>query len=109
MPKGRYGDTVWLQSLVEAEGADGNIVETWANDRKVSVAIRPLSARELMEAQAVQSKMTHRIYARYQAGITPSRRFVSVVDGTIYNISKPPINVEMHNRELEIECIQVVQ
>lgn len=50
----------------------------------VPAAIEPLSAREFIAAQAVQSEVTARIVIRYREGVTAAMRIVH--NGQIYNI-----------------------
>ena len=50
----------------------------------VPAAIEPLSAREFIAAQAVQSEVTARIVIRYREGVTAAMRIVH--NGRIYNI-----------------------
>jgi SPP1 family predicted phage head-tail adaptor len=64
------------------------MVTTWTTVTgwdSVPAAIEPLSAREFIAAQAVQSAVTARITLRYRAGLDASMRIVH--NGTIYNIA----------------------
>lgn len=62
----------------------GEIVTTWASfASNVAAAIEPVSVREFVAAQAVQSRIEVRIVIRYRSGLTPNMRLVGP-DGTIY-------------------------
>jgi SPP1 family predicted phage head-tail adaptor len=68
--------------------ATGEVDRVWTPIAEVWAAIEPLSAREFLAAQAVQSKVTTRITIRYRA-ISPTMRLVHMRRGardTIYNI-----------------------
>jgi len=54
----------------------GAQIETWqdAFSQMLSAEISPLSGRELIAAQAVQSKVSTRIRIRWRPGIVPSMR-----------------------------------
>lgn len=80
----------WLtfERLVEEMDSDGARSEVWAPAFDVSptmpAEVAPLSGRELISANAVQSKVTHRIRIRYRDGITAKMR--AVERETAYNI-----------------------
>lgn len=67
--------------------SDGATVETWEpafGGRQLSVEIAALSGRELIAAQAVQSKVNTRIKARYRPGFVATMR--GLHRSTIYNV-----------------------
>lgn len=80
----------WLtfERLVEEMDSDGARSDVWAPAFDVSPTmpadVAPLSGRELLAANAVQSKVTHRIRVRYRDGITAKMR--AVERETVYNI-----------------------
>jgi SPP1 family predicted phage head-tail adaptor len=80
----------WLtfESLVEEMDSDGARTDVWAPAFDVSptmpAEVEPLSGRELIAANAVQSRVTHRIRIRYREGITAEMR--AVERETVYNI-----------------------
>lgn len=58
--------------------SDGNVAEDWVDafevNTRMPVELTPLSGRELIAAQSVQSKVTHRIRVRYRPGFTSRMR-----------------------------------
>lgn len=84
---GRLRHRVDIQSRSNVQDPiTGEITVTWVNTwTAVPAAIEPLSAREFIAAQAVQSAVTARITLRYRAGLDASMRIVH--NGTIYNIA----------------------
>lgn len=82
---GRLRHRVDIQSRSNVQDpVTGEITTTWVNTwTAVPAAIEPLSAREFIAAQAVQSMVTARITLRYRAGLDASMRIVH--NGTIYN------------------------
>lgn len=63
----------------------GEIVTTWVPfASNVAAAIEPVSVREFVAAQAVQSRIQVRIVIRYRSGLAANMRIVGS-DGTIYN------------------------
>lgn len=76
----RAGDLrhlVTLQSSVKVQNpTTGSITESWESAGEVYASIAPLSAREFIAAQAVQSKVSTRITIRYRSGVTATMRVV---------------------------------
>lgn len=62
----------------------GAIKDGWTEYAKVWASVEPLSARDLIAAQGVQSKVTARMVIRYRADIDPAHRIVH--RGTVYRI-----------------------
>ncbi|MCO7575347.1 MULTISPECIES: phage head closure protein [Pseudomonas chlororaphis group] len=69
---GEYGEPQW--------------VVRWG---KCPARFEPLSARDLVAAQAAQSEATARVVIRYRAGVLPSMRIVYRRE--IYSIEGPPL------------------
>ena len=63
----------------------GEMVPGWQDVATVWASIEPLSAREFIAAQAVQSDVSVRITMRYRPGITSAMRLLH--DGKTYNIT----------------------
>lgn len=74
-----------LQSKASTIDGNGDTVETWSPVAQVYAEIAPLSAREFIASQAIQSSVTTRITIRYRAGVLASMRLVH--GSTIYNIA----------------------
>ncbi len=73
------------------DSATGAVAYTWAKitNGDVWAAIEPLSTREFVAANAVQSKVTARIVIRYRADVTAAMRVNH--NGRIYSIEGPPL------------------
>lgn len=74
---------------------------SWSDVATVWASIDTLRGRELIEAQAVQSRLEVRIRLRYRAGLTAAMRIVHGTD--IYNI-EAVIDREQQHVELELMC-----
>ena len=62
----------------------GEVTTTWTTVvESIACAIEPVSAKDFIAAQAVQSKVTVRLVIRHRAGLKPNMRFVAA-DGTVY-------------------------
>jgi SPP1 family predicted phage head-tail adaptor len=68
----------------------GEMLPGWSPVWKdVPAAVEPLSAKDLIAAQAGQSEATARIVIRYRAGVVPTMRILH--RGQIYNIEGPAL------------------
>lgn len=68
---GEFGEKAWQP-----------FANTWAS-------VEPLSAKDLIAAQAAQSEASARIVIRYRPGVLPTMRIVH--RGEIYSIEGPPL------------------
>lgn len=88
MNPGALRHWVMFQALAEPQldSDDGLVTETWedAYGVRFPVEIQPLSGRELVAAQAVQSKVSTRIRSRSITGLEAAMRVVH--GSTVYNI-----------------------
>lgn len=80
MRAGKLRQWVTFERLVTEVDSDGSRVEAWVDafdvNASMPVEIQQMSARELIAAQAVQSKVTTRIIARHRDGFEPKMRAV---------------------------------
>ncbi|WP_448089512.1 phage head closure protein [Pseudomonas azerbaijanoccidentalis] len=56
---------------------------------KVAASVEPLSARDLIAAQAGQSEASGRVVIRYRAGVLPTMRIIH--RGDVYDIQGQPM------------------
>ncbi|MBC3411284.1 phage head closure protein [Pseudomonas sp. SWRI107] len=56
---------------------------------KCPARVEPLSARDLVAAQAAQSEATARMVIRYRAGVLPTMR--AIYRGEVYSFEGPPL------------------
>ncbi|HCF5688189.1 TPA: phage head closure protein [Pseudomonas aeruginosa] len=82
---GRLRHRVDIQSKVQTQDPQtGEIIETWVTTwPQVPAEIAPLSVREYIAAQAIQSNISARIVIRYREGMLPTMRILH--KGRIYN------------------------
>lgn len=82
---GKLRHRVEIQEFVEVINSFGERERYWATFANVWAAIEPLSAKEFVAAQQMQSSVTARITIRYRPGIKPAMRILH--RGKIYNIA----------------------
>ena len=75
---------VEIQEQVTTTDADGQTDKVWQRVALVWAAVAPMSAKEFVAAQAIQSEVTTRITIRYRAGIKAAMRVLH--RGKIYNV-----------------------
>jgi SPP1 family predicted phage head-tail adaptor len=68
------------------DGTTGAITVAWETVATVYGAIEPLSVRNFLAADAVQSKIEANIRIRYRSDINASMRIVDVATSNVYNI-----------------------
>lgn len=82
---GRLNKRVTVQQQVTTTDTEGLSDTNWADVATVSAAIEPLSVRELLTAQQIQSNVSVRITVRWRPGWSAPMRIVH--GPTIYNIA----------------------
>jgi len=79
----------------------GAMVTTWVTE----AAVEPLSAREFIAAQAVQSDVSVRITVRYRPGITSAMRLLH--DGKVYGITGVLADKDSGREYLTLPCAEL--
>ena len=82
---GKLRHKVEIQEFIEVINSFGEREKYWAHVADVWAAIEPLSAKEFVAAQQMQSSVTARITIRYRPGIKPEMRILH--RGKVYNIA----------------------
>lgn len=93
---------VTIQALQQTRNEWGEFVTDWVDVARVWADVRPLSGREFIASQQVQSKVTARITIRYRAGIAASQRVLQ--RDTTYNIEAVLPDPEMGREYLTLMC-----
>jgi SPP1 family predicted phage head-tail adaptor len=102
---GKLSERVTLQAPAETRGAAySDVKKAWADVATVWAAFEPLSGRELLLAQQVNSEITVRFRLRYRADITAKWRVI--YRGRVFQIAAPPIDVGGRGVELHLQCVE---
>lgn len=104
MRAGLLRHLVTIEDLVTDLDSDGATVEEWVPvyAQPVSAQIVDLSGRELIAAQAVQSKVSTRIVLRYRPGIRAKMRVVH--RDVAYNIEAVIADMNSRFRQVTLLC-----
>lgn len=91
MRSGKLRHRVDIQALDLVQDPDsGEMVSGWTTVwPKVPASFEPLSARDLMAAQAAQSEATARVMIRYRQGVLPTMRVLH--RGEVFEMKGPAL------------------
>lgn len=67
---------VVLQQVVRTADGGGGAAETWMTVAELWAAVRPISGDERIAADALAGQLTHEVWVRHRAGVTPAMRFL---------------------------------
>ena len=81
---GEHRNRIEVQERLDARGADGGVAPAWSTVTTKWAAVIPLSGRELVNAQLVDSRARIQVEMRSHAGLDQSHRLV--MDNRVLNI-----------------------
>lgn len=99
MRAGKLDKRLVFEQPSNVKGAMGGSTTTWATFCTVWGGIHPISGRETLSADMIDTEITAKCFIRYKAGITPDMRISH--DGKLWNIHAV-INKDLANKYLEI-------
>lgn len=102
MPRLRHRITVEEEKRVP-DGRGGH-TETWEPVASIWADVEPLSTRDRLVAQQVQSDISHRVTGRYRSGLSGRLRVVH--HGRYLYVVGAPINVDGRNIWLQLNCAE---
>lgn len=103
MRAGRLRHRVTIESRSSSLDAAGQQLRSWSTFGTVYAGIRPLSGREGVLAEAVQSAVTHEVTIRYLSGVNATMR---VNFGGRYFAIHAVRNTDERNREMVLDCVE---
>lgn len=81
----RYPHRIRIEELTQVQDQDtGEITEGWREFKSVMAQVTPMSAKEFISAEAIQSQISGRVEVRYMEGLQADMRIV--FRGNVYNI-----------------------
>ena len=103
---GNLRHSVTLQRKQQTQNPQtGALLTAWVTEAIVWAAVEPLSAREFVAAQAVQSNVSVRITVRYRPGITSAMRLLH--DGKVYGITGVLADKDSGREYLTLPCSEL--
>lgn len=105
MRSGNLKHKISIQSYGETKNAFGEVTQDFSTFKTAYASIVPISGREFLASQAINTELTHKIELRYLKGILPNMRIV--FEDRIFNIQSV-INIREANKTLQIMATEVV-
>jgi SPP1 family predicted phage head-tail adaptor len=93
-----------LQQQVDTQDSFGQAVQTWATLATIWCQISPLSGREALIAQQVQSEITHQVICRYRPELAVPKAVATyrlLFGARVFNITSS-VNKDERNREITL-------
>jgi SPP1 family predicted phage head-tail adaptor len=98
---GDLRESITLQHLIQTERAGGGYDTAWQTYATVSAKVHPVSSRDRVFLERVESSITHEIVIRYRTDMRTDDRAVWRDHPMKLD---PPINIEARNRWLQISA-----
>lgn len=102
---GYYRHPIDIEVQTEVENDYGEKTQTWATFIHTRAGINPISGREYLSAEQVNSETTHKINLRYVPGLTPAMRVN--FNGRIFKIVNIQNYYEKHT-DICLMCKEVI-
>ena len=99
MRAGRLRQRLTLQSKSETRDAYGAAIISWSDEATLWGAIEPLSGKEYLAQDSIQSEAKVRIVIRYYSGVATSWRVKH--DGLYYDI-KDVLDLDTRHRQMTL-------
>lgn len=99
---GRLRHVVSVERQVEVVDSNGDHLREWEYVTSVRAEIKPMSGRELLLAQQVQSNVSVNIVIRYNALVNATMRVKK--NGTIYTVQAVIPDPESGNEWMTLQC-----
>lgn len=99
MRAGRLRETIVIQRNTPTRSPAGDDEPAWTAFITTRAGVEPMTGREYLGSDQVQSETTHKFTIRYQAGITPAMRISW--DSRLFDIQSV-INVRELNKQIFI-------
>lgn len=103
---GAYRHYLPAEAATRATDGAGGYVEDWSAWDDVFVQIKPLTARERVQAGKVADEVTHRVVTRWRPDFPKKVRFIHGAR-YLYQVG-PWMNVDEADEDIEVLCVEVV-
>lgn len=106
---GDFRHQIEIQERVNEQNSYGEAVDTWPTvERWVWASTKPMTGRELLQAQTIVAEATVKVTCRWFDGLTPAKRFRrKEAPSRIYDILHVA-NVDEANVWYEVLCKEAV-
>lgn len=104
MRAGQLRHRVTIQSPVQSQNETGEVELAWVDLCSLWASVEPLTGRELLRADRVESELTHRVRLRHDSRVSSRLRIVHE-SRTLEIVSVA--NQDERNEQLEVMCREV--
>lgn len=108
MAAGKYNQRVTIQAATEADGTDGQPIETWADVATRWASVNPVGGDERMRGRQLVAEVTHLVRLRADAmtrAITPQHRLTDPLTGELFHVARA---YALDRKEVELQVVQKV-
>ena len=92
----------WQKEQTVPDGA-GGVTRSWVKVADARALVDPMSGNERWQSMRTEANITHNIYMRYTASLTPAMRIV--YDGRAFQV-KAIIDLEERKKWLEVQAVE---
>ena len=104
MRSGKYRHLISIQQPALAADGVGEMLPAWSTlYASLYAEVEPLSGKEAIAKDQINSNVTHRVRTRYVPGVLPAMR---VLYGARTLQIQHVMNVSERDRELELSCVE---
>ena len=103
---GELREQVIFERATKVSDGQGGYRKEWSTFIVTRAAIWPLSAKQVVQHNQLENKVTHRVRIRYQKDITSDLRINH--EGRIFYFEGPPLNIDEKNRVIDLLCREEV-
>lgn len=105
MRAGELRHRLELQTSADSQDAGGGLIEVWTTEATVWGSVSPLRGAEKVNAQLINSEITHSIKIRYRPGVNAQGR---ILFGSRAFQLFEVLNLDERNREIQIGAMEVL-
>lgn len=102
---GQIRKRVAIQTAVTTRDDIGGWAEAWSTTLTRWARVEPLQGKELLAAQQLEARVTHRVTLRYVAGLAPTQRLLL---GTRVLAILRVLDLEEYHVTHQLWCMEVV-
>lgn len=103
-PIGQMRKRITIQSPVDMSDGAGGMVTSWGTFASAWASVEPLSGHERMQAQAVQSDVSHTVTLHFRACVTAKCRVL--LGSRVFRITAVR-DIQERHRQLVLDCVEV--
>lgn len=101
MEIGKLKHRVTIKKYTESKGSTGQVLKSYTDSTTRWAQVKPLTTREILQAQQINSEITHEVWLRYPLDVTPKDQ-IAFGERTFEILGV--VNVDEENRFVKVLC-----